>query len=418
MYARKKTIAMTSALLAAALLNAGCTGSGDGEPRAGSPPTTAPHGYVEGATESAEQQSRLVLGDPATGATRVLDLISGEVHDTGRRAGVTGLTTDGRFGYFSGADGTEVLDSGAWMVDHGDHVHYYRAKIRHVGRFPAGAGAGIRGDSGATVVTDSAGRAKVYRRADLERGTTGAAVELPGVFAGPVVPAGEHLIALRRADGGGTPRTVVLDRRGRLIASPGTGCEDPRGDAVTRRGVVFGCADGAVLVAGTGTGTGTDGGYTAVRIPYGAKTPERERAGAFRYRPGSATLTALAGKNAILVLDVDKRTWTRVETGPVVAANTAGAGSPLLVLRTDGALYGYDITTGRQLSATRPLLRNPSAAGAGKGPAPVIEVDRSRAYLNDPEGRRVYEIDYNDGLRIARTFDPGIRPVLMAETGR
>ncbi len=34
----------------------------------------------------------------------------------------------------------------------------------------------------------------------------------------------------------------------------------------------------------------------------------------------------------------------------------------------------------------------------------MIEVDRSRAYLNDPEGSRVHEIDYNDGLRVARTF--------------
>lgn len=49
---------------------------------------------------------------------------------------------------------------------------------------------------------------------------------------------------------------------------------------------------------------------------------------------------------------------------------------------------------------------------------PVIEVDRSRAYVNDPESKKVFEIDYNDGLRIARSFDLDIRPVLMAETGR
>ncbi|SCG06430.1 hypothetical protein GA0115255_121493, partial [Streptomyces sp. Ncost-T6T-2b] len=32
--------------------------------------------------------------------------------------------------------------------------------------------------------------------------------------------------------------------------------------------------------------------------------------------------------------------------------------------------------------------------------------------------KRVYEIDYNDDLRVARTFDVDVRPSLMVETGR
>ncbi|MEU8728096.1 hypothetical protein ACJ7VE_15285 [Streptomyces sp. PB17] len=403
-----------AALLSAVLLTAGCAGQEDAASSSESPSSAAtatPHGYVEGAAEAAEQQSRLLLGDAANGDTRVLDLITGKVHDTARRAGVTELTTDGRFGYFHGADGTHVLDSGAWMVDHGDHVHYYRAKIQEVGELPGGAGTRVRSDAGATVVTAADGKADVHARADLEKGTLGTPTRLPGTYAGPVVPYAEHLIALTR-DGDAPAKVAVLDRSGKRVAAPESACEDPRGDAVTRRGVVLGCADGALLVREDG------GTFTAEKIAYGEDVPRKERAARFRHRPDSSTLTAAAGANAVWVLDVTKRSWTRVETGPVVAANTAGEGSPLLVLETDGALHGYDITTGKETAVTGRLLTDVPEAATGEASAPVIEVDRSRAYLNDPAGKRVYEIDYNDSLRVARTFDLDVRPSLMAETGR
>ena len=60
-----------------------------------------------------------------------------------------------------------------------------------------------------------------------------------------------------------------------------------------------------------------------------------------------------------------------------------------------------------------PLLRGPMRTGQ-----PVIEVDSDRAYVNDAEGRAVYEIDYRDGLRVARTFKASIAPGFMVEAGR
>jgi hypothetical protein len=412
LFVRRNATSLVPALVAVVLLTTGCADQDDTRKTSGSPsPTATPHGYVEGASEAAEQQSRLLLGDPSTGDTRVLDLITGKVHDTPRRTGVTGLTTDGRFGYFHGKDGTRVLDSGAWMVDHGDHVHYYSAKIQDVGELPGGAGTRIRSDAGVTVVTGADGKAAVHRRAELEKGRIGSPAALPGTYAGAVVPYAEHLIALTE-DGDGPAKVVVLDRAGKRVASPEAGCEDPRSDAVTRRGIVIGCADGALLVHED------DGTFTAERIPYGKDVPKAERATEFRHRAGSTTLTAPAGKKGIWVLDVTERAWTRVETGPVVAANTAGEGSPLVVLETDGALHGYDISSGKETAVTKPLLKDPPKAAAGGTAAPVIEVDRSRAYLNDSAGKRVYEIDYNDDLRVARTFGLDVRPSLMVETGR
>ncbi|MBQ0826148.1 hypothetical protein [Streptomyces tagetis] len=400
----------SAVLVLTALLTVGCAGEKDNSPR--TPMSSAsgtPHGYVEGAREAAEQQSRLLLNDPRGGDSRVLDLVSGTAHETASVKGAVRLGTDGRFGYLHSSGGTHVIDGGAWMVDHGDHVHYYSAAIRDVGGLPAGRGAQVRSDAAVTAVTGEDGRTVLYDRGELEKGTIAPSRTLTGTHTGAVVPYGEHLLAFE--DEGGTARLAVLDRTGRRVASPEADCEEPRGDAVTRRGVVLGCADGALLVREE------KGAFTAERIPYGEDVPAAERAASFRQRPGGDTLTAPAGDAAVWVLDVTERTWTRVETGPVVAANTAGKGSPLLVLETDGALHGYDVATGRQTARTKPLLTAHQRARTD-GSAPVIEVDRSRAYVNDAEGRRVFEIDYNDGLRVARTLALDIAPVLMAETGR
>ncbi|MFJ3703965.1 MULTISPECIES: hypothetical protein [Streptomyces] len=400
----------SAALALTALLTTSCAGktSEDPAPRESSSATT-PHGYVEGAKEAAEQQSRLLLNNPGTGDSRVLDLITGKVSSTAQAAGTEQLDTDGRFGYFHTAQGTHVLDSGAWTVDHGDHVHYYRAAIRDIGELSGGPGTQVRSDAAVTAATDRAGRTELYDRTELEKGSVSSLRTLPGPHTGAVIPYAEHLLALTKRDG--TAKVSVYDREGEAVASPDAECEDPRGDAVTRRGVVLGCADGALLVGEK------DGVFTAERIPYGRDVPAAERAAAFRHRPGSDTLTAPAGDKAVWVLDVTERAWNRVSTGPVVAVGTAGEGSSLLVLEADGALHGYDIATGEQAARTEPLLTGPQRAGTGTS-RPSIEVDRSRAYVNDPKGKRVYEIDYNDDLRVARTFDVDIEPHLMTETGR
>ncbi|MGW5866470.1 hypothetical protein ACWFRJ_30280 [Streptomyces sp. NPDC055239] len=403
----------SAALVLTALLATSCSGKKDSDARPEASSSSAtPHGYVEGAKEAAEQQSRLLLNDPGSGSSRVLDLITGKVHKTARVKDAVRIGTDGRFGYLHASGGTHVLDSGAWMVDHGDHVHYYSAAIRDVGELPVGRRAQVRSDVVVTAVTDQDGKTVLYDRGELEKGKIASSRTvrtLEGTHTSAVVPYEEHLLAF--ADEGGTTKLVVLDRKGKRVGSPDVECEEPRGDAVTRRGVILGCADGALLVREE------DGAFTAEEIPYGEDVLEKERAASFRQRPGSDTLTAPAGKDAVWVLDVAERTWTRVDTGPVVAANTAGEGSPLLVLETDGSLHGYDIATGKQTARTKSLLTGDKRADTD-GSAPVIEVDRSRAYVNDPQGKKVFEIDYNDDLRVARSFDLDIEPILMAETGR
>ncbi|WP_202796997.1 hypothetical protein [Kribbella flavida] len=290
-------------------------------------------------------------------------------------------------------------------MDHGDHVHYYRTKIRSVGDIQGPRPRHIRSDPAVTAVTFNDGTTQMFERPQLEDGAVGEGRPVAGAAKSvPVIPYEEHLLV----PGAGVARDTVeiRDREGALTASVDAKCPQPRGDAVTRRGVIFGCADGALLV------TAKDGRFDGEKIPYGRPVADSARPHDFRHRSGSTTLTATAGGDAVWILDVTKRTWKLVKTGPVVAVNTAGEGAPLLALTSNGVLQAIDPVTAKVVADTELLT------GRKPGPHAVIEVDTNRAYLNDATGRKIYEIDYNDNLRLARTFPVDITPSHMVETGR
>ncbi|MFE5480501.1 zinc ABC transporter permease AztB [Nocardia sp. NPDC056541] len=400
----------------------------------------APHGFVAGAEEMSEAQTRVVVADGA-GAVRVIDLSSGGVatvaagspesvraqpHSSApggaapspssgdQKVSTVGAVGDGRFAYLSSGGSIQVVDSGAWTVDHGDHRHYYKATVREIGAIAAtdtgattGPGAasvspvpeGGRGVVGAysdaavaSVVLDS-GASILFDRPALDGGVVQTQRRIEGI----AVPYAERIVV---ADSSG--RVEVRGRDGVAGRVQAATCPQPRGQAVTRRGVVFGCADGAVVVAQR------EGEVVAEKIPFPAQTSDR--ASAFTHRPGSTTLTALAGRDGVWTLDIRKKTWARVAISGAVAVNTAGEGSPLLVLTRDGVLHGIDPGTGTETTRTALL------AGPVEGD-PVISVDPERAYINDSRARTVHEIAYNDNLRVARTFSLDIAPSLMVETG-
>ncbi|MBB6551192.1 ABC transporter [Nonomuraea rubra] len=389
-----------------------------------------PHGYVEGAEEMAEPQLRLVLSDGETGKAHVLDLLTaqtaevtaaaaGESTATAAAAGestppagvaespaapgssgtaesVREITSDGRYAYLTTGSGTlRVIDSGGWTVDHGDHVHYYRAATRDLGTIAGSPPYDVTGDAAITAVRSGDGTVRLFDRARMDQGEL---AETGRLAADAVVPYGERLLVAH--DGAVQARTRT--------GEPGTtvgSCADAAGTAVTRRGAVFGCADGALLV------TGKDGEFEGVKIRYPRGTREGERARTFLHRPGSSTLAAEAGERGIWVLDVTARTWRLLKTGPAVAVNATGDGTPVLAVTGDGVLHAYDPVTGKETAKAR-LLAGPPAG------AVRIQVDTARAYVNDPAGKAVHEIDYNDDLRRARTLRPGLAPAYMTETGR
>ncbi|MFC7329094.1 hypothetical protein [Marinactinospora rubrisoli] len=378
----------------AVLLAAGC-GSGAAEPPDEAAAT--PHGYVEGAEETAEPQWRLVMADTAAGTLHMLDPATEEVTEAGTAPGVEEAVTDGRFAFFGTGGAVTVLDSGTWTVDHGDHVHYYRTEPRMVGETESGGALQAVADPAITALSSDDG-VRILDRPALEDGELSATVVQGD---GVALAYGQRLL-VARADGA----VDVLDRDG-APASPAVGerCPDPRGQAVTRRGAVIGCADGALLV------TEDDGTFSAERIPY-PDDPGAEPVRSFQHRPGSPVVAGPAGDGGVWVLDVGAREWVHIETGPAVAVSAAGEDMPVLVLGADGTLRSYDPSSGERLAETG--LMEPPGDGA---PAPGIRIDTARAYVNDPQADAVHEIDYNDDLRLARTFDLGFSPDLMVETG-
>ncbi|SOD62219.1 hypothetical protein SAMN06297387_10534 [Streptomyces zhaozhouensis] len=405
---RTRAAATVGALL---LLTAACgNGETDNEPEPAAEET--PHGYVEGAEETAETQTRLVLADAETGEGAVLDLATEETTALQAPPGVERALGDGRFAYLAGPEGqVGVVDSGGWTVDHGDHVHHYRTAPRAVGTVEAPGLAAVHADTARTVLSLDDGTVRLLDRAPLEdEGAVGepTALETEGA-AGVAVPHEGHLLVPVAAPGGEAPERIeVRDADGATVATLDESCPEAGGAAATRRGVAFACADGALLVSAE------DDTFTGEKIGYPEGTEPAARATSFTHRPGSDTLAATAGEDGAWALDLAARSWTRVETGPLLAVNAVGDGATLLALTEDGELRAHDLADGR-VTASTPLLERPPGEGE---PAPVIEVDTARAYVNDPSAGVVHEIDHQDDLRLARTLALDFAPDVMVETGR
>ncbi|MFG3340882.1 hypothetical protein [Glycomyces sp. NPDC048151] len=374
------------AALSGCALLAGCSAGAD-EPAAEPSPT--PHGYVEGAEEAAEAQWRLVIAEASTGDVYLFDPVTEEPAALARVDAPQQAASDGRFVYLTGATGTHVVDSGVWTVDHGDHVHYYKTDPSDLGELD-GTGFAPVGDPAVTVMNGADG-AMPLDRAALEAGEIEPTADLTAEVA---LPYDKRLLAV--ADGA----VQVLGRDGTAETELAEPCAGARSPAVTSRGAVFACDDGALLITG-------EGELTAEKIPY----PEGDGVeGGFHHRPGTPVLAARAASGGVLVLDVKARQWTALDTPEPVALAATGEDAPVLVLAQDGVLRSYDPATGGELAQTE-LMQ------ISEGDTPTIQVDTARAYVNDPTGTAVHEIDYRDDLRLARTFDLDFRPDTMVETG-
>ncbi|WP_211116533.1 hypothetical protein [Glycomyces buryatensis] len=360
---------------------------GSGAPPGEDQPT--PHGYVEGAEETAEAQWRLVIAEADTGNVHILDPVTEESTKIATLDGARATGTDGRFVYITGTANTQIIDSGVWTVDHGDHVHYYMTEPGSVGQID-GAGFTPAGDPAVTVL-NSEQEVLSLDRESLEDGEEPQTGE---VGAQAALPYDQRLLAVDD----GTVR--VLDRDGTVASELTESCREPQAQTVTRRGAVFGCRDGALLITG-------EEDLTAEKIPY----PDGGIDGGFHHRPGTSMLAAHSRTGEVLVLDIKERQWTQIEVPESVAVSATGEDSPVLVLTEDGVLRSFDPLTGAELARIELMT---IADGASP---PTIQVDTARAYVNDPSGQAVYEIDYRDDLRLARTFDLNFKPDYMVETG-
>ena len=407
-------VAPAATLLAALVVTlSGCAASDPVGQTSSSSPDPG-HGAIAGATELAEPQLGLTSVDPAGHVTH-LDLLDESVTQVGSIGSPTALATDGRYLFATTATGVDIVDSGVWTWDHIDHFHYYRAEARIVGT--------LRGEGPANVATTNlsttggtgvffadSGEGVLLETAALSRGRISELFRVTGdPHRGMVVPIGSYALVTEAR--GGVPMSVAvysMDGERTGLEEP---CANASGTITTRVGAVIGCDDGALLA------TMQDGELSIERIPY----PDGAGAGApaatvFANREGRPTVAGLGGDRAIWTLDTRERSWTLLPApAPLVHVTAVDDDrAHLLALTTDGRVLVLNGVDGTMLSQTAPLVADSLAAGL----APVLIADQQRAYLSAPFEGRLYEIDYADDARIARTFETTTQPTFVAETGR
>lgn len=351
----------------------------------------AGHGEIAGAEEVSEPPLALLSID-ANGTVGSIDLLSGEASEIGTVGAPSALASDGRYAFVTTADGLEIVDSGRWSWDHGDHFHYYLAEPSIVGTVPGSGDATVTtgalsttgstgvffAGSGEAVLLDNAALAdgEVEERFRVETGeTSGVVAPLEN---GALVSLGDELVY----------HDSVGEPTGASVA-----CDAASGTITTRVGLVVGCADGAVLATWEGSAPVFE------QIPYPADA-SADRALAFDGRKGRPTVSAVAGTAGFWLLDSREPAWALVETETPLATVVAvdDADGQVVALDTDGRVHVYAAASGEQLAVTEPLLET-------VGGTESLTVDGQRAYLSDPTASVVYEIDYADGARIARTLE-------------
>lgn len=390
-----------SAVAAAAAVVAGCANGGapPAPPETSSATTGDGVGIEDGAREVQSALTKLVLFDPSTGDTSVYDAVDEAETAIGSYGPVDSILGDGRFVYLPTGGGTAVVDGGAWTFDHGDHYHYFASTPTEVATLDITAES-VTASNSVVAVQSDAGAVELFDREKLGQKI----VEAPeGLTVPPdtavAVPYGSRVVTVTSAG-----RIEVTGKDSGTTELSGA-CANPSWAMPTRRAVVFGCDTGAVRV------TGGDDDLTVTAMPFPPDAPpERPQRMDHRDR---ADVFAGVSSGTVWVLDSRQRRWTVIPVPDAVAANTAGDGS-VLALRRDGTLSSFDVNE-RTETARVPLLAN---GVPDEGPQPVVDLDSDRAYVNNAAAREIYEIDYGDGLRIARTLRTEVAPGLMMETGR
>lgn len=411
MFRRSSSLFLAVAMVVAL---AGCA-------QAAGDPDTAPsddaalddaHGRIDGAQEVAEPQLHLLTVDES-GAVSHLDLLDESADDLGELDAVDDLVTDGRYGYAvrPEADAVTVVDSGVWTWSHIDHFHYYRADAAVLGDVAGEGRATVSAnDAGAGIFFPESGEAVLLAADTLADGSLEEGFRIDvAPHDGLIVPIGERALVTEPGADGVASRLRALDPKGSPLEA--ADCVEARGTITTVVGVVVGCRDGALL-----TTVDEEGDIAFEHIPYPTGTnvqPAQE----FRAREGRPTVAATGGDSGIWLLDTRERTWTLLDAGePIVQATAVDdADQHVLALTQDGRVLVLSGATGERLAVTDPLITSTSdtdAAGVD------LIADQHRAYLNGPVERRLFEIDFADGGRVARTFETPGEPRFLVETGR
>ncbi len=375
--------------------------------------TGSGHGEIEGAAEASEPPLHLVSID-ASGSVSLLDLLDGtETELDGVRA-PRSVASDGRYAFVADEHGVDVVDSGAWTWDHVDHFHYYRADPASPGTVEgsgvASIATGMLSTAGGTgVFFPDSGEAVLLDNGALSKGEINETLRLEvAPHNGLIAPLGEGALVTEADGSGRIERVRAVDAAGDEIDS--IACTEASGTITTRLALVVGCADGAVLA----TSVAGETALTKVAYPADA-SGDAPPATEFSARKGRPTVAGLGDGSGVWLLDTREQSWRWIAMPerPVAASAVDDEAGHVVTLTPDGRVRVFD-ADGAERAATDPIVTD----AVGGGGQVSLSVDAQRAYVNDPATGAVFEIDYADSARVARTLETGVPAHFVAEVGR
>jgi hypothetical protein len=434
-------------LLALALL--GCDSGGAEEPAAEAPlptataePTSAgssttPEQDANGEdhddaerVEHAEPQPRLAVVRGG-GEILVLDLASGDevarlpAAFDGAGEGLLSTSEDGRFVFVVDGDGdaVTVVDIGTWSVSHGTHSHHYTTEPRIIGVVEGSRPSHVVSHDGLVAVFfDGSGTTTVIDEGALHEGeiVTVATIDSGGPHHGVAVPYAEHyLSSAPSANPEALPDRVIAFHGEMLEAEIGP-CPELHGEWTHMDTVLFACDDGVLLV------TYRDGEWVTSRVRY----PEMDeddlfgwpnaRAWGFFGTPDAAHVISWAGETYALIYDgAGDEARIRAVRLPAPLTFLAWAVEPVsghgLTLAADGALHRIDPENADIVESLQVI--EPFDVDMTFTVVHQLVARHGHAYVLDPVGGVVIEIELGETLSIGRTFEVGPARSLAATNG-
>ncbi|MCW2288384.1 YD repeat-containing protein [Leucobacter luti] len=377
------------------------------------------HGAVAGASEESEAQLQLLTVD-TTGRVGLLDLLDSSEREIARITAPAHLSSDGRYGFAAHAAGVEIVDSGVWTWDHGDHSHYYRSEPGLLGSVAGEGIATVIGGQlstagGTGVFFPTSGDAVLLDNAALAHGSV---EELFRVRVSPhsglIAPFADGAV-VSETDASGHPSTLRYISADGSASDHTAACDHPHSALHTRAGLVVICTGGAVV--GTTASDGTPEFDFVASPVQGAVLPTMSG------RKGRPVLAGPSPDTGITLFDSRARTWDSIQSEFqfIAAGAVDDAESHVVAVDTTGRVHVF--RDGRAIAVTTPLLTATDlTASTHRGEFEVasiaLSLDANRAYLASPERATVTEIDFADNARISREFQPKIAPAAFAETGR
>lgn len=413
---KAKIYGLTAALVGGVLL-AGCASN----PVATSQQTAAEpsdHGAVEGAQEMPEAPLHLVTVDQS-GKTGMLDLLGDEETGLPQLPEVENLETDGRYLFADTGSGVEILDSGMWSWNHTDHFHYYRGTPQQVGQVSGEGAARIIGGplstAGSTgVYFPETGKAILLDNAELAEGRISERFTTQTTaHQGLIAPLGDGAIQSEPATGSQPARVQYLDAQGNRVEGAQTECGNPADATHTAAGLAIACDQGIVVASEK-----QSGGLEFSLLKYPKKTSADQHIKELNHRKSRPVVADVAGDRGAWVINTRNLTMTKAMSNQKLLKVSAvgDAQGHVVALDAQGRVLVYSTESGKVVGTTEPLLKK-SLKDPRAMESVNLVLDAQRAYVNAPAEKLVYEIDFADSARIARTLSPGTAPTWMTQVG-